>query len=176
MKKLNLACGKDIKKGYINVDNFKWEDGVDVIHDLNVLPLPFENDSCDEVILSHILEHLPDYPALIEDLYRVCKKGAIIKITVPHLASRNAWNDPTHIRFFIERTFHYFVEDGTVEHNPWHGRKWHFNLNRCTISFGSWWWMKPIEWLINRFPGFYENHLMFILQPAHIYAELEVLK
>ena len=43
MKKLNLGCGTDIKKGYINLDVAKL-DGVDVVHDINRLPLPFKEN------------------------------------------------------------------------------------------------------------------------------------
>ena len=176
---VNLGCGTYAKAStpneeWVNVDLVQYP-GVNIIHDLTVLPLPFDDNTCDEIILSHILEHLPDYPSLMEDIYRICKKGAIIKISVPHLTSRNMWNDPTHIKFFIERTFHYFVDDGTIEHNPWQGRNWNFKLDKSKIIFG-WWFMKPIEWVVNIFPDFYENHLMFILQPTHIEVELEVLK
>ena len=33
MKKLNLGCQDSIKKGYINLDKWKYK-GVDVVHDL----------------------------------------------------------------------------------------------------------------------------------------------
>lgn len=172
--RLNLGCGKDIKEGYLNIDFVKWDDRIRVM-DITKLPLVLPANECEEVILSHILEHLPDYPDLIEDLYRVCKHGAVIKITVPHMAARNAWTDPTHCRYFIERTFHYFdLTDKTIAHNPFNGRNWKLRV-KTKITFG-WWWMKPIELLANTFKGFYENHLMFVFQPCDIYAELEVIK
>ena len=40
MKKLNLGCGNDIRQGYINLDVAEL-DGVDVVWDVNKLPLPF---------------------------------------------------------------------------------------------------------------------------------------
>lgn len=48
-KKLNLGCGKDIKKEYVNLDIRKFP-GVDIIHDLNKFPYPFKDDSFDEII------------------------------------------------------------------------------------------------------------------------------
>lgn len=59
MKKLHLGCGEDIKEGYINLDFLKM-DGVDVVHNLNKFPYPFEDNQFDEVYASHILEHLDD--------------------------------------------------------------------------------------------------------------------
>jgi len=38
MKKLNLGCGNDIKKDYVNLDIAKLQ-GVNVVWDVNKLPL-----------------------------------------------------------------------------------------------------------------------------------------
>lgn len=173
--KLNLGCGTKIIEDWINVDLVRYP-GVDFICDITELPLPFENNSCERVRMSHIIEHLPCWVDLIEDLYRVCKDGAVIEITVPHIAARNAWTDPTHCNFFIERTFHYFEDTESIEHSPFHGRDWNFKLKECRITFGTWWWLKPVEWFANKFTGFYENHMMFIFQPCDVHAKLEVVK
>ena len=55
--KLNLGCGNDIKKGWLNLDVAAIE-GVDIVHDLSVLPLPLESDTFSEVMCQDILEHL----------------------------------------------------------------------------------------------------------------------
>lgn len=47
--KLNLGCGTDIRKGWINLDIAKL-DGIDVIHDVNNVPLPFEDNTFDYVL------------------------------------------------------------------------------------------------------------------------------
>ena len=59
MKKLNLGCGQNILKDYVNLDAMKL-DGVDVIHDLEKFPWPFKDNTFDEVYTSHTLEHLTD--------------------------------------------------------------------------------------------------------------------
>jgi len=38
MKRLNLGCGTDIKKGWVNLDKFKYNDSI-LVHDLNKLPI-----------------------------------------------------------------------------------------------------------------------------------------
>lgn len=38
---LNLGCGTDIRSGWVNLDSAELP-GVDVVHDLDRLPLPFE--------------------------------------------------------------------------------------------------------------------------------------
>jgi len=42
LKKLNLGCNKNIRKGYTNLDILPFK-GVNVQHDLNKFPYPFED-------------------------------------------------------------------------------------------------------------------------------------
>ena len=58
--KLNLGCGNDLKEGYVNVDIVDY--GGNTIHDINKFPYPFEDNTFDEVLASHVLEPLfPEY-------------------------------------------------------------------------------------------------------------------
>ena len=56
----------------------------------------------------HILEHLEDILKVMEQVWRICKPGAKIIITVPHYSSLYSWIDPTHKRPFALHTFDYF--------------------------------------------------------------------
>lgn len=62
--KLNLACGRDIRKGYINLDIAKL-DGVDIVYDINKIPLPFGNEQFKEILAYAILEHVPEQSKLL---------------------------------------------------------------------------------------------------------------
>ncbi len=97
--RLNLGCGMTRFDGYVNVDRFGEPD---VRHNLEVVPWPWPDDSVSEVILSHVLEHLgrePDvYLSIMKELYRVCRDGAMIVVTVPHHRHDHFFNDPTHVR------------------------------------------------------------------------------
>ncbi len=57
--KLNLGCGKQIKEDYTNLDKVALE-GVDVVHDLDVFPYPFRDNTFDEILCSHVLEHVDE--------------------------------------------------------------------------------------------------------------------
>ncbi len=115
MKKLNLGCGLDIKSNYINLDS-KNIDGVDVIHDLNKVPLPFSDNSFDEVYAKDILEHI-DYIQMLKELHRILKEDGIIFIQVPHFTSVNNYIDPTHKSKFSIRTFDFFTESSHQNRN-----------------------------------------------------------
>ena len=99
--KLNLGCGNKIIDGYINVDKFDTYN-VDIKHDLEKFPYPFENDTVEEIILSHVLEHIGQSPdifiKILKELYRICKNQALIEISVPHPRHDNFISNPTHVR------------------------------------------------------------------------------
>jgi ubiquinone/menaquinone biosynthesis C-methylase UbiE len=107
MLKLNLGCGPDKKEGYIGVDKVKLPT-VDVVHDLNNFPYPFEDNSVDEIYCSHILEHLDDFNRVMEELWRICKPNALIVIKVPYYKSYLAFSDATHKVWFTEHSFDHF--------------------------------------------------------------------
>ena len=99
--KLNLGCGSKLLTGYTNIDKFDFYKP-DLLHDLEKFPYPFQDNSVDEIILSHVLEHLGQAPEtfnnIIKELYRVCKNETIINISVPHPRHDEFISDPTHVR------------------------------------------------------------------------------
>ena len=82
---INLGCGGNFRKGWINIDIVSNNPDV-IAYDLSK-GIPLENDSVDFVYSSHMLEHLPKIEAekLLREAYRVLKKGGIIRIAVPDL-------------------------------------------------------------------------------------------
>ena len=87
--------------------------GVDVVADLDDLrrtPLPFEDDSVDELHASHLLEHVRDPLALMQELHRVAKPGATAVFNVPYGTSDDAFTDPTHARPYFVDSFSYFAQ------------------------------------------------------------------
>ena len=106
--KLNLGCGEDIKKGYINLDKEKIP-GVDVVHNIDKFPYPFKENYFDEVYASHILEHAKDLFMAMKEIHRISKPGAIVRITVPYFHSAGAFS-PNHNYFFNTDSLRFFTE------------------------------------------------------------------
>ena len=107
--KINLGCGNDIRKGWVNVDCAPLT-GVDVVHDLNVTPLPFESQCADEIVCEDVLEHV-DYVPILKECHRILIPGGLLNISVPHFTSNNNYVDPTHRKMFSVKTFNFFCEN-----------------------------------------------------------------
>jgi SAM-dependent methyltransferase len=45
--------------------------------------LPYENDFFDRVLAIHVLEHLPDLPSALREVFRVLKKDGIFSVVIP---------------------------------------------------------------------------------------------
>jgi predicted SAM-dependent methyltransferase len=107
-KILDVGCGSHKVPGAIGMDVLDLE-SVDVKHDLNSFPYPFEDHLFDEIYCLHVLEHVDDLIGTMKELYRIVKPGGIIYIRVPHASCcTTAWADPTHKRFFVHRSFEHF--------------------------------------------------------------------
>jgi predicted SAM-dependent methyltransferase len=119
--KLDIACGQSKQKGFKGVDIAKVK-GVDTVHDLTKFPWPFKDNSVEEAYCSHYVEHTPDLVAFMNEVYRILKPDAQIRIVHPHLRSDRAFQDPTHTRFIPEATWSYFARDwreaNALDHYP----------------------------------------------------------
>ena len=97
--RLNLGCGARHLDGFLNVDRYG---SPDLTHDLEMFPWPWAADSAGEIVLNHVLEHLGETPkvylGVIQEMYRVCRDGATIRIAVPHHRHDHFHDDPTHVR------------------------------------------------------------------------------
>lgn len=112
--KLNIGCGRKKIEDYINCD-ISRSVNPDIILDLEK-PLPFIDNSVDEIVLSHVLEHVNNFISLMHQLWRISTKNAKIKICVPFYSSLYAFIDPTHVRFFTPFSFNYFKGNNECSH------------------------------------------------------------
>jgi SAM-dependent methyltransferase len=103
MIRLDLGC-RTRRRDVIGVDPSVVA-GTGIRADLN-LGLPFKDNSVEEVYAYHVLEHCPDLMAALEEIWRVCKEGALVYIRAPHASSPYVtWIDPTHRRGTTIETF-----------------------------------------------------------------------
>jgi hypothetical protein len=108
MLKLNIGSGYKKFNGFLNLD-YDHHTNPDYVVDFEHDRLPFEDNSVDEIIAWHVLEHIGEgYFHLLKEIYRVCCNGAIIDIKVPHHFHETFINDPTHRRPITVEGFRLF--------------------------------------------------------------------
>jgi predicted SAM-dependent methyltransferase len=77
-------------------------------HDIEKFPWPVKRNTYDIVYASHILEHVTDLVASIDEIYKILNKDGIAIILMPHGSCGYAWGHPTHKRVAASNTFDYF--------------------------------------------------------------------
>jgi SAM-dependent methyltransferase len=167
-KMLNLGCGTDIRAGYVNLDRAPLP-GVDVVHDLDKLPLPLADASFDHVEAKDVFEHVAYIP-LLREVHRILKPNGTLTIQVPHFSSASNYIDPTHQSRFSIRTLEFFVSGSGL------GRDYYFDFafakivaRRITFGKGLLVYNYPAEWFVNLHPKiqqYYELTFMCALFPA----------
>ncbi len=120
---LNIGSGKDWKAECLNLDiSDEWDP--DIIFDLNEeLPesgvafstqrfgdMKFVDGVFDLIICNDVLEHLPQLATAMSTCVRILKPGGVFRINVPYDLSWGAWQDPTHVRAFNERSWLYYTD------------------------------------------------------------------
>lgn len=176
-KKLNIGCGTDIKKGWVNLD-FTPLPGVNVVHDIERLPLPFEDNEFDEILAQDVFEHV-EYIPVLKDLHRILKTGGTLTIRVPHFTSKNNFVDPTHKKLFSVNTWDFFAERTlTCTKHIETEKRYYFNFSfekiasrRITFEKSSriFFYNRLAEWFFNSTPSmqqFYESTFFSRLFPA----------
>ncbi|MGO8753932.1 MAG: class I SAM-dependent methyltransferase [Gallionellaceae bacterium] len=110
--RLNVGCGRNIMEGWINLDSVA-SPGVNLVCNLDALrdtPIDLPDQTVEQFLLSHVIEHIRDRLGLMQELWRVALPNAIAIIRVPHGASDDAWEDPTHVCAYFIGSFGYFSQ------------------------------------------------------------------
>jgi predicted SAM-dependent methyltransferase len=115
--RINLGCGQDIRRGWVNVD-YCLDLGPGVtVWDLDEHPWPFEDACADEIWGLDIFEHVHDAVGFMVECHRILKPGAPLRLRTPFWQWPDAFTDPTHKRFPTEHTFDFWVKGTTFYEN-----------------------------------------------------------
>ena len=106
--RLNLGCGSQAKDGWVNLD-IAAQAGVDVVHDLDVGPWPFEDRTAEQIEAWDVFEHVADPVLFMTECHRILRPFKYLHVHTPHYTSPDAFTDPTHRRFPTEHTFDYWI-------------------------------------------------------------------
>jgi len=125
---VDLGCGDSLQyPENIGIDR-RLTKSCSVVADLS-LGLPLADRSVDRLFTVHVLEHLVDYLALLDECHRVLRPGGVLHVLAPWWRHVNAVADPTHIRFFDTQTIKGILA-------PPSGRRWfplHVGCDGATV-------------------------------------------
>ena len=155
----------------VTVDNDPRQNP-DVVHDLNKIPWPFQDNQFREINCHHVLEHLEDISKVLGELYRICHPEGIIYMEVPHFSCWQA-NSPHH-----KLRFSYFSLDGYIAQGArtWIISDFKFLLKKRQITFHRAFRRFQLHRLFNRYPLSYERFWTYLFPAEHLKFELQPIK
>ena len=163
-KILDVGCGPRRKlEGSVGLD-LRPAPHVDVVHDLDRYPYPFADDTFDRIEASHIIEHLEKPLRFMNELHRIGKEGALIRVITPHYSSQLSYGDLEHRTHLGYITFKCLQNTGL------------FTIDRHQLHFTDFYRVFGISLLANAFPRRWEKYLAWILPAMYVEVFLRVNK
>lgn len=136
--RLDIGCGENKQPGWVGLD-IRPLKGVDIVHDLEDLPWPLQDECVVVALCSHVVEHINPHKGgfirFMDELWRVMLPYGEVAISTPHAMSHGFAQDPTHCNPCNETTFTYFDPDYPLwqiyKPRPWHIKhlSWSPNAN-----------------------------------------------
>ena len=178
--KLDIGCGRNKLPGSVGIDIVPLE-GVDVVHNLDQYPYPFEDNTFDYIRLSHALEHLQSILKTMEEIHRIAKPDAEVEIITPHYTDASSWQDPTHIWHLNSRSFAFFEEEFKTNY---------YSNTRYKVMYSEVKLLKLFRWLGVEFlvnlqnsnsrfrflRNFWEHYLCYMVRGKVMTFRLKVMK
>jgi SAM-dependent methyltransferase len=174
---LDLGCGPKKFPGAIGLDK-NPNTAADVLADVDKGALPFADNSFDQVRLVHVIEHVEDVVATIEELHRITRPGGAIYLVTPHYTDFASFCDPTHRWHLNSFSFHYFYPEGLHGDAHWYTRA-RLRERRVTVRLLKFWRIFGLELFVNHarwFRRFWEFYLCYLIRGKVLEFEFEVLK
>ena len=172
---LDVGCGRNKYPGAIGLDR-NPHTAADVICDLDRVPYPFRDSQFDEIRVIHVIEHVADVLATMQELHRLARSGGVIRIETPHYTDFSSFCDPTHRWHLNSFSFRYFGErDGGFGYYT----RVKMRERRVYVKLLRLWKWLGFELLVNHsfaFRKFWEHYLCFLVRGKAIQFELEVVK
>lgn len=107
---IDLCGGFNSPNGFISIDKVNGM----VTADLND-GIPFADNSCGAVRAYDAIEHLKDGYKTMSEVHRVLAPGGVFISMTPSTDGRGAWQDPTHVSFWNENSFWYYLREQQMQ-------------------------------------------------------------
>jgi SAM-dependent methyltransferase len=130
---IDLGCGKRKAPGYVGIDKVDLP-GVDIVCDVATDGIPFPDSSVDIVRAHDVLEHLPNPLSVMNEIYRVLKPYGLADLRVPSTDGRGAFQDPTHVSYWNQNSFDYYVMGYSRDELGYYGIECRFVAERLRTT------------------------------------------
>ena len=157
---LDIGCGNNKIKDAIGLDIDK-DTQADIVWDLNKYPYPIENNAFANVYAKHIIEHINDPIAFMNEVYRITKPDGTCFVETPHFSCYVCYSEPQHKRYFS-----YFMIDEILKKVP-------FNIIKREITFYKTFRLFGIKYLANKYPRNYERFWTYLFPAENITVVLK---
>lgn len=146
---LDLGCGSNPRNAYrrdqlfgVDIAPAQPPDGAKIVRaNVAIEPIPFPDSHFDSVSAYDFFEHVPQilptrdmqgtrfpFIELMNEVCRVLKSGGLLYAVTPCYPSIEAFQDPTHVNIFTDRSHVYFAGPDPVARM--YGFRGHFELLR----------------------------------------------
>lgn len=111
---------------------------------------------------------------VVEEVFRICRPGGMVKVIVPYFRSHLACMDPTHKHFFTVNSFAYFEPS-----HPFYERyaytRARFRVTKIVFNemLEGRWFKRFVVALANRWPRYYEYYFSQLAPVDTITYDLE---
>lgn len=108
---IDLCGGFNSPDGFISIDKYNGT----ITADLDK-GIPFADNSCGVVRAYDAIEHLKDGYKTMSEIHRVLAPGGVFISMTPSTDGRGAWQDPTHVSFWNENSFWYYLREEQMKY------------------------------------------------------------
>jgi len=113
MKMLDIGCGDKKVDGAIGID-FNKNIETDIMHDLTEFPYPFKDDEFDKVYILDTINLLDNPQKVMEEIYRIIKKGGEVKVSQSYFRSTWGHVDPLIKTFGTVHSFAFYDPEDPI--------------------------------------------------------------
>ncbi|MCK9187595.1 glycosyltransferase [Acidithiobacillus sp.] len=118
---INLGSGKDWRDEFLNIDindlflpDIKCDFSESIVGQTfstsRFGPVVLGRNMFEQIMCNDVLEHVHDLVMVMTNCIEILTCGGILQVHVPYDLSWGAWQDPTHVRAFNERSWLYYTE------------------------------------------------------------------
>jgi O-antigen biosynthesis protein len=131
---LDFGGAHNPEPGYKTVD---MHEPADYVGDIFDVLAKLDDNSVGVIRAVDFFEHISDKVSLWNEMYRVLAHGGMILSLTPSTDGRGAYQDPTHVAFYNQNSFWYFVDEKYRKFVP--ELKMDFQVSRLLTIFPSEW-------------------------------------